>query len=163
MTGWQTLFWQQPLAHDAALHTHAPFTHASPAPHEGPLPQPHTPLTQLSLATWLQETQAMPPTPHALDTGFTQTRFGSQHPLGQDMASQTQRPFAHRCPLPHAGPAPQAHAPLPHLVAVFGSHTRQAAPPVPHTSIDGAMQVVPLQQPLGHDVASHAQAPFKQR
>lgn len=39
---------QQPLAHDAALHTHAPAMHCWPIAHIAPAPQRHAPLAQLS-------------------------------------------------------------------------------------------------------------------
>jgi hypothetical protein len=43
------------------------------------------------------------------------------------------------------------------------AHDPHESPPVPHSVadwLDGSTQVVPLQQPFGHDVGSHAHFPF---
>jgi hypothetical protein len=50
---------------------------------------------------------------------------------------------------------PQAHVPPVHAPPF--EHAAQAAPPVPHCVVDCepvGTQVLPLQQPLAHDVAS---------
>lgn len=58
----QLVPWQQPPAHDAALHAHTPATHACPAEHV-----PH----------------ARPPPPHAApDVPVWQVPVASQHPVG---------------------------------------------------------------------------------
>jgi hypothetical protein len=65
-----------------------------------------------------------------------------QQPFGQEFALQAHVP----CVVSHV---PAAHA-------------TQAAPPVPHCEADcdeSGTQVLPLQQPLGHDVASHTHWP----
>jgi hypothetical protein len=66
-----------------------------------------------------------------------------QQPFGQVAASHPQDPVlvSHDCPAGHA---------------------LHAAPPVPHCEVDSATsstQVAPLQQPLGHDVASQPHVP----
>ncbi len=72
-----------------------------------------------------------------------------QQPPGHDVASHTHWPL----PL-HSWPV---------------AHAAQVAPPVPHDALDsepyGSQVPVlpPLQQPLGHDVASHTQTPPRQR
>ena len=38
-----------------------------------------------------------------------------------------------------------------------------APPPVPQAESDGVVQVVPLQQPVGHEVASHTHVPLTHR
>jgi hypothetical protein len=43
------------------------------------------------------------------------------------------------------------------------SQALHAAPFAPQLPSDGTVQVLPLQQPVGHDVASQAQAPPTQR
>ena len=65
--------------------------------------------------------------------------FPLQHPFGHEVASQTHCPFVvlHRWPLEHAA---------------------QAAPPLPQEPFASdayGTQVLPLQQPLGHEAASH--------
>jgi hypothetical protein len=55
---------------------------------------------------------------------------------------------------------PHEQSPLWHRSARRESHAAQASPVVPHAVLDGVMHwPVTLQQPLGHDVASHTQAP----
>jgi hypothetical protein len=67
-----------------------------------------------------------------------------QHPFGHEAASQTHCPVVllHSCPVAHA---------------------THAAPPAPHDALDSDAYAshVPLavQQPLGHDVASHTHCP----
>jgi hypothetical protein len=68
-----------------------------------------------------------------------------QQPFGQEVESHTQRPVValHSCPDAHA-----AHA----------------APPVPHELVDsdayGSHVPFAVQQPFGHEVASHAHCPL---
>ena len=65
-----------------------------------------------------------------------------QQPAGHVVASQEQVPFV------------VSQTPF--------EHDLQAAPPVPHCDEDSdeyATHVVPLQQPLGHEVASHTHWP----
>ena len=88
----------------------------------------------------------------------------AQQPLGHEVASQTQLPPRHRWPAPQAGPAPQAHEPAAvQLSAVDGLQVVQAPPPVPQRASVAETQVVPSQQPLGHEVGSQTQAPATQR
>ena len=66
-----------------------------------------------------------------------------QQPLGQVSASQEQLPLV------------VSHSPFEHDV--------HAAPPFPHwlgDCAEKATQALPLQQPLGHDVASQTHCPF---
>jgi hypothetical protein len=114
---------QQPIGHEAALHTHCPLlhvcplgqaTHATPLlphdeldsldglSHEVPAQQPlhamkkheHAPLLQLS---WVAHApHAAPPVPHsAFDWAEVATHVvPSQHPLGHEVESQTHAPAA---------------------------------------------------------------------
>ena len=67
----------------------------------------------------------------------------SQHPLGHEVASQTQAVPLQRCP---------------------EGHITHATPPAPHAAGSSVvMQVVPLQHPFAHDVPSHTQVVPLQR
>jgi hypothetical protein len=84
--------------------------------------------------------QAAPPVPQCAVLEVSQPP-ASQQPFGQEVALQAQEPPTHANPVPHAV---------------------QAAPPVPHSELVGGFtQVVPLQQPLGHEVALQTHALFK--
>jgi hypothetical protein len=169
---------QQPFGHDVALQTHAPallqvwpagqVPHiAPPVPHDEPdcagysshLPvevqQPpgqvlasqvqaplvvsHRPLTHAP--------QAAPAAPHSVPDceAYGTQVLPLQQPFGHEVASHTQVPLA----VLHSWPAP---------------HGAQALPPVPHDVVDSDAQGwhVPLdvQQPSGHDFASHTQVPL---
>jgi hypothetical protein len=86
----------------------------------------------------------------------------AQQPLGHDVASHTQAPLTQRWPALQAGPVPQVQAPFVHESAFVEPQATQAAPLVPQLVNDGVMQLFPAQHPLGHDVASHTQAPLTQ-
>jgi hypothetical protein len=150
---------QQPLGHDVASQTQLPCEQCRPDPHAPPVPQRQAPSEpQLSLSELLQATQVEPLVPQVPRLRVRQVA-PSQHPSAQDAASQTQRPATHAWPAPQDACPPQVHAPAVHPSAVRASHTLQVPPTVPHADIDRVLQVVPLQQPPGHDVASQAQAP----
>jgi hypothetical protein len=77
-----------------------------------------------------------------------------QQPLGHEVASHTQAPPTQRCPLVHTWPlVPHTHAPPAHRSAVAGSHAEHTEPFAPHASTDGELQLLPLQQPFGHESA----------
>jgi hypothetical protein len=63
---WQTLPLQQPLGQLAALHTHAPPTHACPAPQGAPVPHAHAPAVQRSDVVASHAPHAPPAGPHAV-------------------------------------------------------------------------------------------------
>jgi hypothetical protein len=87
-----------------------------------------------------------------------------QQPPGQETPSQTQPPFWQCCPGAQAPPPPQAHPPAAEQPsAVTRLQAMQDAPPVPQAASEGALQVAPAQQPLGHDVPSQMQFPPWQR
>jgi len=54
---------------------------------------------------------------------------------------------------------PQRQAPALQLSAWMALQAKQVAPPVPHVADAGVLHVVPVQQPLAHDVASHTHSP----
>jgi hypothetical protein len=62
---------------------------------------------------------------------------------------------------PAHDPPPHEHAPLEHVCP--GAHAAHAPPALPHELADwepNATQVLPLQQPFGHEVASHTHWPL---
>jgi hypothetical protein len=48
------------------------------------------------------------------------------------------------------------------LSARFVLHAVHAPPPVPHVVVEGALHVLPVQQPLAHVTEHPAHAPFTQ-
>jgi hypothetical protein len=101
--------------------------------------------------------------PHADAVGVVQWPVASQQPLGHEVASHTHAPDTHRCPAPHAAPPPQVQAPAVQPSVALASQAAQAAPGAPHADALVVTHCPPLQQPVGHDVASHTQAPATQR
>lgn len=53
--------------------------------------------------------------------------------------------------------------PAVHVSAFVASHEPQEPPAMPHAVTENGVQTPLLQHPVGHDVESHWQAPFKQR
>jgi hypothetical protein len=171
---------QHPPAHEVPSQTHWPelVLHSCPAPHAAqaapavpqaaldsapygtqtplapPLQQPlgHVVASHaqapcvLSHSPFAQTAQSAPPAPHCeadCDAKATQA-LPAQQPLGHEAASQTQRPVD----VSHSWPAPQ---------------DAQLAPAVPQDALDSdahGTQVLPRQQPLGHDVASQTHCPL---
>jgi hypothetical protein len=171
---------QQPVAHDDASHTHCPVVvlhscpvaqapHvAPPVPHDAvdseaytshvpivpPLQQPlgqvfalheHRP-TVVSHSALPHAWQAAPPVPHSEADSL---EYGThvlplQQPFGHDTASHT-------------------HCPVVGLHSWPAVHAAHAAPPVPHDMADSCAKgwhlPAAVQQPFGHDVASHTQLP----
>jgi hypothetical protein len=160
---------QQPLGHEVASQTHLPVL----ALHSWPDPQA------------AQATPALPQL--ALTSVVMQLPLGSQQPLGHEVASQTHLPWelhswlaghvAHVAPLdPHAAlDVPPTHTELALQQPLHETPPQPHDPPVhpwpaahvPHTSplfphwlalwLPSATQVVPLQQPFGHEVAVQTQ------
>ncbi len=154
---------QQPFGHEVASHTHLPSTHLCPATHAGPVPQVHALPKQRSVTVRSQTPQAPPGAPHVVGVGLLQVPLASQQPAVQEVASHTHAPATQRWPGAHARWPPQAHWPDTHASARVLSHAMQVAPPLPHAVIEVVAHIAPAQQPLGHEVASHTQAPPTQR
>ena len=76
----QTLFWQHPPAQEAALQTHCPPTHESPAPHAAPAPHLQAPPLQVSEVEASHVTQPPPPAPQVVSDGALQTLPAQQPP-----------------------------------------------------------------------------------
>ena len=112
-----------------------------------------------------QEAHAPPPVPHSVESvPALHWPEALQQPIGQLVASQTHVPPEQRCPVAQAAPAPQAQAPAVQR-SDFVSHVPQDVAGAPQAAVlwlAGATQVVPLQQPPGHEVALHTQVPPEQ-
>jgi hypothetical protein len=105
---------------------------------------------------------AAPPAPHAVGVTPGTHAFPLQQPVHDD-ASHTHAPETQCCPVPHAAPVPQRQAPAPSQPsAMRASHARHAAPGAAQLVPETGVHVVPEQQPLGQDVASHTHAPCEQ-
>jgi hypothetical protein len=68
-----------------------------------------------------------------------------------------------RCPVAQAAAAPQRQDPVDEQLSARVSHAAQVEPASPQVASDRIAQVVPWQQPLGHDVASQMHSPDAQR
>lgn len=147
--------------HAAAL---VEVTHVAPEQqpaHVAALQPAHTPPAHASEPGHV--VHAEPPAPHALGAVPGKHVVPLQQPP-HDVPSHTHAPPTQCWPAPHASPLPQRHAPPLQVSARTGSHAAHDAPAVPHALVVGtALQLVPAQQPVGHEVASHTQRPPAQR
>jgi hypothetical protein len=89
-----TLPAQHPVAHEAALHTHAPPTHCWPAAHGAPLPHLHVPPLHVSASMGSHFTHALPAAPHASLLGAVHVE-PSQQPVVQVAEQPEQVPPTH--------------------------------------------------------------------
>jgi hypothetical protein len=69
--------------------------------------------------------------------------------------------FEQRSPAGHAAPPPQVHVPPEHPSA-DAPQSEHDAPAAPQVLEPREVQTFPEQQPLGHEVASQTQLPWKQ-
>ena len=113
------------------------------------LPQTHLPPAQASATVESHPKQVPPSFPQVLSEAPVHTPV-AQHPVGQDVESQTQAPPRQRWPVAHAVVAPHRQLPpVAQLSAASPLHARQADPPAPQVMSVGAVQAPLLQQPLG--------------
>jgi hypothetical protein len=121
----------------------------------------HTPPTQCCFDA--HGLHAEPAVPH--DRSELPARHDpfEQHPLGQDAPSQMHCPWKHRWPATQAAPVPHVHAPLALHPSPVAPHTEHPPPAVPQVVGPGVSQMPFLQQPFGHDVASHTHCPLEHR
>jgi len=110
-----------------------------------------------------QSWQAAPPAPQALLAVPVKQVVPEQQPLGHDVRSQTHAPLTQRWPVPHGAPLPHWHAPLAEQRSDAAPQLTQALPVTPQLATAAVLQVVPLQQPLRHEIASQMHAPPTQR
>jgi hypothetical protein len=93
---------------EVVVHRHRAVTHWRPKPHCAPVPQLQDPAAeQLSALMKLQAMQAFPFKPQEPKLGGDRHVVTEQHPVGQDVASQTQFPAVHFWPRVQATFAPQ--------------------------------------------------------
>ena len=151
---------QQPLGQEVPSHTQVLATQRWPTVQAPPLPQRQVPVAEQLSERASQATQVAPAVPQ-LPSARVRQVVPLQHPLGQEVASQTQLPeVLQRWPAVQGAPLPQAQAPLVlHWLALLPSQAAQAAPLTPQVASAGALHTPPLQQPPGHEAASHTQAP----
>lgn len=132
------------------------------------------PLQTPPAQVWLvgQAWQVSPCLPHSLSLlPIRQLRPSDEQHPAQVAGSQMHAPLMHRVPRSQAGAEPQAQTPLVvHESDRSGSQAVQARPDLPHapsgagppSEVCATSQMLSLQQPLGHDNASHRQAPLTQ-
>lgn len=147
-------------AHEVASHLHAPPTQRWPAAQAGPAPQLQAPApSQPSAVVASHAMHWAPGAPHAL-VPVARHAVPAQHPAAHEVASQTHAPRRQRCPTAQAPPPPQLHSPLGvHRSASVTSHAVQIRPAAAQVAVVSGRHVSPSQQPVGHEVASHVQAP----
>lgn len=134
---------QQPPAHEVGVHAQTPPTHARP---------------------WSHCWHALPPLPQVSAELPGVHTLPAQQPPGHELASHTQAVPLQRCPAPQAAALPQPQLPSARQVfEVLVLQLAQVTPLRPQAPVVGAVQVVPLQQPLAHDAPSHTHAPPEQR
>lgn len=86
--------------------------------------------------------------------------LAAQQPFRHDVGSQMHAPFEHRSPTPQAAPGPQVQTPDGEQVsASVATHGAQALPMAPQDVGDKAVHTFPVQQPVGHVLELHTQAP----
>jgi hypothetical protein len=153
---------QQPFGQLAPSHLHTPPTQCWLAPH-GPPVVPHTqvPLAVHVSAVIGHAAHAVPGAAHAAPEVVTQAPL-AQQPPGHDVESHTQLPPLQRWPLAQANPAPQSQTPATQESAPM-PHGWHRLPGVLHALVEVIVQTLPMQQPFGHEVASHTHAPPEQR
>jgi hypothetical protein len=151
-------------------HTHLAPEQCWPATHAAPPPQVQPVDAQPSDIVGSQALQALLPLAgHCVNVGgLTQLLLASQQPPAQVEAVQRQAywsaPPTKKQPWPagQGGWLPQPQVlPLKHVSTdwpLFVQST-QAAPPSPQVVAEGAWQVLPPQQPNGHEVALQTHAP----
>lgn len=151
---------QQPWGHEVASQTQFPPLQRCPGPQAARVPHWQAPAAlQVSAVLESQAEQAAPGAPQAASDRVVQL-VPLQQPLGHEVALQTHWPCTQRCPPPQGALAPHRQVPpSPQVSAVLLSHETQLAPAVPQALSLGEVQVLPLQQPPGHELALHVQCP----
>jgi hypothetical protein len=166
---------QQPVGHDRDVQTHWPPTHCRPLPQAAFVPHLQTPLAQLSAVKGSQALQTPPfcvgaPQLRKLVCVVWQVEGELQQPGQPLVPLQTQvadEPLPlHTVPVGQGPPVePQTQAPLLHRLEPGAVQLLQLPPPAPQVVVLMVVWhwLLPSQQPLGHEVASHAQPPLTHR
>ena len=171
---------QQPLGHELASHTHCPV----PLLHSWPDPQaeqlaPPVPQEPFDSDVYASHVPLVPPTQqplgHVVASHEQTPAVLSQRPFAQDAHATPPIPHweedceaegTHVLPLqqpPAHEVASQTHCPVVLLHSCPEAHAPHDAPPAPHEVFDSeayASQVLPLQQPFGHEVPLHTHCPL---
>ncbi len=112
----------------------------------------------------LHFTHVLPLAPHSSFAVPGRQLLPEQQPDAQLAAVHRHVPAMHSCPAPHAAVTPQVQAPEDaHVSADEGEQLMQVDPPAPHVVSARVLQVAPVQQPAGHEVASQLQTPARHR
>jgi hypothetical protein len=154
---------QQPFGHEVASHTQAPSTQRWPAVQAAPpAPQAQVPPARHRSAVTPHALHAPPPVPQlAMEAAWQE--LPTQQLPAHETPSQTQLPCTQCCPGAQAAPAPHTQLPAAEQPSArMPAQAIHAPPPLPHADGDGAWHVLPAQQPLGHELASHTQWPPRQ-
>jgi hypothetical protein len=108
-----------------------------------------------------QGLQEDPPVPHAsFAVPGMHWLVLEQHPLGHDVALQTQAPPMHSCPAWHAALPPHVQTPALEHPSAVAPHVAHEAPAVPHAEGPGCSHTPLLQHPEGQDCALQTHWPF---
>jgi len=136
------------------------------APEQQPLAHAPAQLLQtppLQVSTPGQVSQAPPAVPHELVALPARHEVPLQQPR-HETGSHMQTPPTQCWPGTHGTSLPHRQTPSAEQLSVrTRSQETQVAPPAPHVVNDRVSHRLPLQQPLGHDVASQTQLPAAQR
>jgi len=151
----QTAPLQQPVGQEVPSQTQVPPRQRWPMEQAAPVPQAQEPMDEHpSAEVGSQLVHALPAAAHAVTESGLQVA-PSQHPLGHEASSHV-----HTDPVPQAWPVPQGAA-VPHWQAPDDVHvsaptpqSTHVEPAAPHVEADRVSHMAPVQQPLGHDVAS---------
>ena len=151
---------QQP-PHDVLSHTQVPPRQRCPVEQASPPPHVHAPAEEHPSAVAPHAWHCKPPVPHAGPVGGEVQTFPVQHPWEHEVAVQTHTPLEHACPGLQAALAPHRQAPageqLSAVVALQATHALPSIPQLPNSEV---WQVLPLQQPVGHDAELQTQCPI---
>lgn len=150
------------VVHVVGAVTQAPSTQSWFDEQAGFAPQRQAPEDEHESAFEPHATQAPPAVPHAAAVGVTQV-LPWQQPEGHVEGVHPQTPPTQGAPPAQAGLAPHRHWPVDEQVSAPTPQALQAVPGAAQAVLDRVTQVLPEQQPLGHEVASHTHAPPKQR
>lgn len=158
---WQPAGSSKPLVHRHAAGEPAqvlPLGQAAPV-----CPHWQEPLMQRFAAGGAQVAQLTPPVPQVEVPWVVLHDVAVQQPV-HSAGSHAHVPAVHRSPTPQGAPVPQPQVPLVRQLSEWVSHVPQVLPLGPHAVVLLLVtQVLPWQQPLGHEVALQTHAPPWQR
>jgi hypothetical protein len=162
---WQVPLAQQPRGHETPSHWQEPFKQRCPAAHAAPVPHLQAPSVHESAEPAAHAAHTWPAGAHALrdESMHVPPDPPEQHPLGQDVASQTHTSLAQCCPVAQGAFNPHWQTPVAeHELDATASHITHVDPAAPHVAKLRWLHVGPSQQP-SQSVGSHSQCPPSQR